>query len=71
MPKSSAGISMKFSPVDSFLGSVKFAKPSGALHGVAEAAQAFVAALWVRQLKGRVWVVCRDLKGQEEFASEL
>lgn len=62
---------MKFSPVDSFLGSVKFAKPSGALHGVAEAAQAFVVALWVRQLKGRVWVVCSDLKGQEEFASEL
>ena len=62
---------MKFSPVDSFLGSVKFTKPSGPLHGIAEPAQAFVAALWVRKLKGRVWVVCRDLKGQEEFASEL
>ncbi|MFZ9964597.1 MAG: transcription-repair coupling factor [Terrimicrobiaceae bacterium] len=62
---------MKFSPVDSFLGSVKFAKPSGSLHGVAEAAQAFVAALWMRQMKGRAWVVCRDLKSQEEFASEL
>jgi transcription-repair coupling factor (superfamily II helicase) len=62
---------MKFSPVDSFLGSVKFAKPKSPLFGVAEAAQAFVAALWTGKLAGRVWIVCRDLKSQEEFASEL
>ena len=71
MPKSSAGILMKFSSVDSFLGSVKFAKPKSPLFGVAEAAQAFVAALWMGKLAGRVWIVCRDLKSQEEFASEL
>lgn len=62
---------MKFSPVDSFIGSVEFAKPKSPLFGVAEASQPFVAALWIGKLAGRVWVVCRDLKSQEEFASEL
>jgi len=62
---------MKFTPVDSFLESVNVRKPEGLLRGIAEAAQPFVAALLLRQIPGRAWIVCRDLKSQEEFASEL
>lgn len=43
----------------------------GVLAEVAEGAQAFVAALLLRTLPGRVWVVCREVKRQEDFASEL
>ena len=43
----------------------------GALGEVAEPAQPFVAALLLRKLPGRVWVVCPDVRRQEDFASEL
>ncbi|HEY5707019.1 MAG TPA: transcription-repair coupling factor [Terrimicrobiaceae bacterium] len=39
---------------------------------VAEAAQPFVAALVARAAAGkRMWVVCADVRGQEDFAAEL
>jgi len=39
---------------------------------VAEAAQPFVVGLWARRVNaGRVWVVCADVRRQEDFASEL
>jgi transcription-repair coupling factor (superfamily II helicase) len=71
---------MTFSPLESFLkqaesdsGVAKLlrAKPGALVPEIAEAAQPFVAALLIRKMKGRVWVVCRDVKGQEEFAAEL
>ena len=62
---------MKFTPVDSFLESLPPATSRGVMFGIAEAAQPFVAALLLRRLAGRVWIVCRDLKSQEEFAAEL
>ena len=62
---------MKFTPVDSFLETLPPAPSRGVMFGIAEAAQPFVAALLLRRLAGRVWLVCRDLKSQEEFAAEL
>jgi transcription-repair coupling factor (superfamily II helicase) len=71
---------MKFSPVEDFL---KLAEASPALKGalaaktgklipeVAECAQPFLAALLLRKIPGRVWVVCPSIKTQEEFAVEL
>jgi len=41
------------------------------LGGIAEPAQPFVSALVLRRLPGRVWVVCQDVRRQEDFASEL
>ena len=39
---------------------------------VAEAAQSFVAALVARATVGsRVWIVCSDVRAQEDFAAEL
>ena len=38
---------------------------------ISESAQAFVAALVVRKMSGRVWVVCPDVRRQEDFASEM
>lgn len=38
---------------------------------VAEPAQPFVAALVAEGHKGRVWVVCRDVRSQEDFAPEM
>ena len=38
---------------------------------IAEPAQAFVAALVVGRISGRVWVVCPDVRRQEDFASEM
>ncbi|MEI6072460.1 MAG: transcription-repair coupling factor [Verrucomicrobiae bacterium] len=43
----------------------------GVIGGIAEAAQPFVAALLLRRLPGRVWMVCPDVRRQEDFASEL
>ncbi len=64
---------MTFLPVEDFLS--KWSLPSGADTGmfpeVAEAAQPFLAALILRQITGRAWVVCRDLKSQEDFAAEM
>jgi transcription-repair coupling factor (superfamily II helicase) len=58
-----------------------FARASAALLGdgtrasfseVAEAAQAFVAALIARTAKDRpIWIVCPDVRTQEDFAAEL
>jgi transcription-repair coupling factor (superfamily II helicase) len=45
--------------------------PGGMIGEVAEPAQPFVAALLLRQMPGRVWMVCRDVRGQEDFAAEL
>ena len=38
---------------------------------ISEPAQAFVAALVVGRISGRVWVVCPDVRRQEDFASEM
>ena len=38
---------------------------------IAEPAQAFVAALAVGRISGRVWIVCPDVRRQEDFASEM
>ena len=71
---------MTFSPLDSFLNQAESdsavakllkAKPGSIVPEIAEAAQPFVAALLIGKMKGRVWVVCRDVKSQEEVAAEL
>lgn len=71
---------MTFSPLESFLKQAESApavakllkaKPGSLVPEIAEAAQPFVAALLIRKIEGRVWVVCRDVKSQEEFATEL
>jgi transcription-repair coupling factor (superfamily II helicase) len=71
---------MTFSPLESFLNQAESnpsvakllkAKPGSLVPEIAEAAQPFVAALLIGKMKGRVWVVCRDVKSQEEFAAEL
>ena len=72
---------MRFSPVEDFLNLAEAAPAIAAalrpvpgsvvIPEVAEAAQPFVAALLLRKSLERVWVVCRDVKTQEEFASEL
>ena len=71
---------MTFSPLDSFLNQAGSdsavakllkAKPGSIVPEIAEAAQPFVAALLIGKMKGRVWVVCRDVKSQEEVAAEL
>lgn len=71
---------MTFSPLESFLKRAQShpavakllrAKPGACIPEVAEAAQPFVASMLIGKIKGRVWIVCRDVKGQEEFAAEL
>ncbi len=44
---------------------------SNLLADVTEAAQPFVAALVLEKNPGRAWVVCPDVKRQEDFAAEL
>lgn len=46
-------------------------RAGGALCEIAEAAQPFVAALVAGRFPGRVWVVCPDVRRQEDFASEM
>jgi len=76
----SKNIAMTFTPLEEFLKQAELgsavaktlkAKAGSLIPEVAEAAQPFVTALLVGKIKGRVWVVCRDVKSQEEFASEL
>ena len=71
---------MTFSPLETFVKEAESnsavakllkAKPGALVTEVAEAAQPFLAALLIGKIKGRVWVVCRDVKSQEEFAAEL
>lgn len=71
---------MRFSALEDFLSRIDGnAAVSGVLGfeagklvpEVAEPAQPFLTALLLRHLPGRVWIVCRDLKSQEDFASEL
>ena len=47
------------------------ATPGRLIGEVAEPAQPFVGALLLRQMPGRVWIVCRDVRSQEDFAAEL
>ena len=47
------------------------ARAGGAVCEVAEPAQPFVAALLARRLSGRVWIVCADVRSQEDFATEM
>lgn len=47
------------------------ARPGGAIGEILEAAQPFVAALLVRRFSGRVWMVCPDVRRQEDFATEM
>ncbi len=46
-------------------------RPGGVIGEIAEPAQAFVAALVLRKIHGRVWVECPDVRRQEDFAAEL
>ncbi|TSA31136.1 MAG: transcription-repair coupling factor [Verrucomicrobiaceae bacterium] len=46
-------------------------RPCGVLGEIAEPAQPFLAALLLRRLPGRVWIVCQDVKRQEDLAPEL
>ena len=46
-------------------------RPGGAIGEIDEAAQPFVAALMLRRIPGRVWIVCPDVRRQEDFAAEL
>ena len=46
-------------------------QPRGAFPDVAESAQPFVAAMLLRKIPQRVWLVCNDVRSQEEFAAEL
>lgn len=46
-------------------------RAGGVLAEIAEPAQAFVAALILRRLPGRVWIECPDVRRQEDFAAEL
>ncbi|MEI8294174.1 MAG: transcription-repair coupling factor [bacterium] len=56
---------------DSSVAKLLQAKKGTVVPEVAEAAQPFLAALLIEKIEGRVWVVCRDVKSQEEFAAEL
>jgi len=47
------------------------ARGGGAVGEIAEPAQPFVAALLAGRLSGRVWVVCPDVRRQEDFATEM
>ncbi|MFZ4779844.1 MAG: hypothetical protein ACOYM3_31175, partial [Terrimicrobiaceae bacterium] len=47
------------------------ARVGGAVGEIAEPAQPFVAALLAGRLSGRVWVVCPDVRRQEDFATEM
>lgn len=47
------------------------ARAGGALCEIAEQAQPFVAALFAKRFSGRIWVVCPDVRRQEDFASEM
>ncbi len=47
------------------------ARAGGALGEISEPAQPFVAAVVARRFSGRVWVVCPDVRRQEDFATEL
>ncbi len=71
---------MKFSPLEDFLVQAESsaalkkllkARESTLLTEIAEPAQPFVTALLLRGIPERTWVVCPDLKMQEEFAIEL
>ena len=71
---------MKFSALEEFLsrvasitslGSVKESPGKRLLTEIAEPAQPFVTAMLLRSMKKRTWIVCPDLKSQEEFAVEL
>jgi len=46
-------------------------RPGGVLGEIAEPAQPFLSALLLRRLGGRVWIVCPDVKRQEDLAPEL
>ena len=46
-------------------------QPRGSFPDVAESAQPFVAAMLLRKIPQRVWLVCNDVRSQEEFAAEL
>ena len=46
-------------------------RPDGIAGEISEAAQPFVAALLLRRMAGRAWVVCPDVRRQEDFAREL
>jgi len=46
-------------------------RAGGALCEIAEQAQPFVAALFAKRFSGRIWVVCPDVRRQEDFASEM
>ena len=67
---------MTFSQLEEFL---KKADKALALRGksgevlpeVSESAQPFVASLLLRKNQGRAWIVCNDVRSQEDFASEL
>ncbi|MFV1995036.1 MAG: DEAD/DEAH box helicase, partial [Verrucomicrobiales bacterium] len=68
--------SAAFTPLLDALGAARAGSPLRFEH-VAPAAQAFVAALAIRQLReagdlpGRVWILCGDLKAQERVAGEI
>ncbi|MEI6493844.1 MAG: hypothetical protein WCO94_14950, partial [Verrucomicrobiota bacterium] len=47
------------------------ARSGGAVGEISEPAQPFVAALLAERLAGRVWVVCPDVRRQEDFATEM
>ena len=47
------------------------ARSGGAVGEISEPAQPFVAALLAGRLAGRVWVVCPDVRRQEDFATEM
>ena len=44
---------------------------SGGIGEISEPAQPFVAALLAGRFTGRVWVVCPDVRRQEDFATEM
>ena len=41
------------------------------LRNIAEAAQPFLASVLAHKMKGRVWIVCNDVRHQEDFAAEM
>ena len=47
------------------------AQAGGAFCEVSEEAQPFVAALVAGRMSGRVWIVCPDVRRQEDFATEM
>ncbi|MFA7343389.1 MAG: transcription-repair coupling factor [Terrimicrobiaceae bacterium] len=46
-------------------------RTGGGIGEISESAQPFVAALLAGRLAGRVWVVCPDVRRQEDFATEM